>query len=143
MDDVLTVIYNQLIKDPVIAKEFNIPDEDTEKSRIKYYEYPDTGEVDKPFLVIDLLDSPDQGDFADNTWLTDDYLVQIDVWSKERVLTKDLFEKVRKAMWELNFGQYGGGVNQWDKKTGIYRIAKRFRGKVYRNITEGVESKNG
>ncbi|MDX8288836.1 hypothetical protein SLL00_03485 [Metabacillus indicus] len=106
------------------------------QGRIKFYEYPAPGAVTGPCIIIDPLDTPIPGDYADNQWLTDDYLFQIEVWSKSLSDTKLIAEQIRKIMWDLNFGQ-GGGVDEYDKDYGVFRDARRYRGKVYVNLKEG------
>ncbi|WP_302622742.1 hypothetical protein, partial [Salmonella enterica] len=83
------------------------------------------------------LDAPKPNDYADNKWLTNDYMVQIDVWTKDRHLTRDLSTEITQTMWNLNFGQYGGGTNEWDENTGIFREARRYRGKRYSKHFKG------
>jgi hypothetical protein len=121
--DVLGMIYDALMANPSIKK--------TVDERIKFYEFPETGEVTAPFIIIDPLDVPTPQDFADNTWLTYDCLFQIDVWSKKRTTTRELSGQIRDVMWNLGFSQ-GSGVDEWDKSTGIFRDARRYRGKLYR-----------
>lgn len=118
------VIYNTLMANETIAKEAG--------GRIKYYEYPETGEVNEPHIVIDPLDAPLADDYADNTWLTWDCLCQIDVWTKNRQITNELMKEVQNALWEIGFHQSGGAGDEWDKDTGIFRQAKQFRGKFYK-----------
>jgi hypothetical protein len=102
------------------------------ESRIKFYEYPPTETVQGVYIVIDPLDTPRPGDYADNEWLTDEYFYQIDVWSKSRIDTKEIAKEVRNILRkELGFSQYGTGVDEWDRETGIYRDARRYRGKDY------------
>lgn len=134
MDDVLMIIFNKLMEDPFISEHAS--------GRIKFYDYPETGEVDAPYIVIDPLDAPMPADFADNTWLTHDYMFQIDVWSKDRQLTRQLSFKIMETLWGINFTQYGGSGDEWDRETGIFRQARRFRGKIYRELIEGEENIN-
>lgn len=122
---VIYKIYDALRADPLIR--------DKVGNRIKFYEYPATGDVTGPQIIIDPLDSPMAADFADNKFLTDDYLYQIEVWSKSMADTKAIANRIRIAMWHINFRQNGGGMDEWDKDTGIYRDARRYRGKVYVN----------
>lgn len=120
----LDEIYNALVADDYIkSKAFG---------RIKYYEYPATGEVNNPYIVIDPLDVPLPKDFADDKWLTDDYLYQIEVWTNDFNITHELSAQIRKVMWDLGFHQ-GSGVDEWDKDLNIYRNARRYRGKAYRD----------
>jgi hypothetical protein len=116
-------IYDALKADPLIQEKVG--------NRIKFYEYPSTKNVSGPVIVIEPLDTPIPSDFADNKWLTDDYLYQIEVWSKVMSDTKSIAERIRQVMWSINFGQSGGGIDEWDKDFGIYRDARRYRGKVY------------
>ncbi|WP_187442108.1 tail completion protein gp17 [Sutcliffiella horikoshii] len=100
--------------------------------RIKFYEYPAAGDVSGPCIVIDPIASPVPGDYADNQWLTDDYLFQIEVWSKSLEDTGSIAKQIRSVMWKvLGFSQTGTGVDEWDPDTGVYRDARRYRGKIY------------
>ncbi|MEM5014110.1 hypothetical protein WKH57_25715 [Niallia taxi] len=119
--DVLAIIYNALIADEFIAKEA--------EDRIKYYEYPESGEVKKPYIIIAPLDVPAPSDFADDTWLTFDCLYQIDVWTKNRITTRQIGERIHQVLWKLGLKQ-NGGLSEYD--SGIFRDARRFRGKLYR-----------
>lgn len=127
--DVLDIVYQKLIKDDFIRLQTLIEDDEY---RIKYYEYPETGGVEKPFIIIDPLDTPMPDDFADNIPLTVDFLIQIDVWSLNRLDTLHLANKISEVLTEhLGCGEIPG-PNEYDKDTGIFRIGKRYRGKMYR-----------
>jgi len=121
----LDKIYQALIADPFIAEQA--------AGRIKFYEYPATGDVSGAYIIIDPISPPIPDDYADDEWLTDTYLVQIDVWTKSRKLTEKLAGHVRKAMWSISFAQKGG-IPEYDG--GIFRDARHYRGKVYTNIRE-------
>lgn len=118
-------VYNTLLADSVIKELVG--------NRIKFYEYPEPNNVKETHIIIDPIDVPKPGDYADDKWLTDDYLFQIDVWSKSMNERDIIALKVRKIMLEtLNFKQLSGGVDEWDKDYDIYRDARRYRGKAYR-----------
>lgn len=121
--DVMTIIYNAMMADDYIKNKAT--------GRIKFYEYPETGDVINPYIVIDPLGPPLPTDYADNTPLTDDYIFQIDVWTKDRLITKELAKQVSKTMRSLGYGYFAGGVDDYDKETGIFRDARRYRGKAY------------
>ncbi|WP_207767833.1 hypothetical protein [Heyndrickxia camelliae] len=126
--DVLQLIYNALIADAYIKKQAY--------GRIKYYEYPETGDVTAPYIIIDPIDSPNPSDFADNTWLKYDCLFQIDVWSPNRITTYTIADKIRDVMWnQFGFAQKSG-PQEYD--TGIYRDARRYKGKIYRDDLDGL-----
>jgi hypothetical protein len=117
-------IYEAFLSDSLIQSKVG--------ERIKFYEYPAAGDVTGPRIVIDPIAPPLPGDYADNTWLTDDYLYQIEVWSKSMEDTESIAKQIRKVMWKvLGFAQTGTGVNEWDQDTGVYRDARRYRGKSY------------
>ncbi|PJH69387.1 hypothetical protein CVR96_26585 [Salmonella enterica subsp. enterica serovar Typhimurium] len=70
-------------------------------------------------------------DYADNTWLTEDYLYQIEVWSKNYADVKSVSDRIRAIMWnEFGFRQ-GSGVDEYDLDFKVYRDARRYSGKVY------------
>ena len=125
MMDALNKIYEALSADSVIY--------DAVENRIKYYEYPETGAVDKAHIIIDPLQPSMPDDFADNDWLTEEHLIQIDIWSKSREEKDKLGERIRMVMKKIGFYQSGGGIDEYDKDVKIYRDARRYLGKFYRN----------
>lgn len=124
-------IYEALMSDDFIASEA--------AGRIKYYKFPPTGDITAPYIVIDPLTPGQASDFADNTWLTDDYLYQIDVMTLNRMRTKELAKRVRKVLDVIGLREHKSGVDEWDEDTGIFRIARRYSGKKY---NENIEEDN-
>lgn len=117
-------IYNALIEDEYIIGKVG--------NRIKFYEYPEAKDMTATHIIIDPLDIPKPGDFADNKWLTDDYLLQIDVWSKNIEERNIIAGKIREVLWnKLNLKQLAGGVDEYNKELDIFRDARRYRGKQY------------
>lgn len=121
--DMLPVIYEALIADDYIKQQAF--------GRIKYYEYPATGDVKGPYIVIDPLSPPMPTEYGDNEPIADSYIYQIDVWTKDRKTTKELAKRVSKIMRSIGFGYFAGAVDEWDKDTGIYRDARRYRNTIY------------
>lgn len=120
--DILSIIYNQLVADDYIkSKAFE---------RIKYFEYPETGDVDSPFVIIDPLDDGEPINFADNTWTKIDFLIQIEVWSRNRLETLNLANKIRDVMWNTMGFKQQAGPNEYTN--GVFRYARRYRGSLYR-----------
>lgn len=122
--DILSILYNELIKDEYIIEKAN--------GRIKYYEYPETGDVTNPFIIIDPMDTPMYDDHADNIPLTLNYMVQIDVWSLNRLETLHLANRISDVLKKFGCGVIPG-PDEYDKETKIFRIAKRYTGKLYRD----------
>lgn len=120
-------IYAALISDSYI--------EEHTRNRIKFYKYPEAASLDEPHIIIDPLDVPIPKDFADNTWLTDDYIYQIESWSHDPYVTKELSRRIRMVMWDLGFVQ-GSGTDEYDSDFDIYRDARRYTGRIYRDDFE-------
>ena len=124
--DVLETVYNALKSDSFISKEVG--------KRIKYYEYPATTQLVGPTIVLEEVDAPRPGDYADNQWLTDDYYVHIEVWVKgDRKKRDQIAARIRQIMWDkLGFHHASSMQPEWDKDTNTFRDARRYRGKAYR-----------
>lgn len=99
--------------------------------RIKAYQYPKPEDLRAPHIIIDPLNVPVPNDFADDIWLTDDFLYQIEVWSHDYKITKEVSHRIRLALWDIGFGQQEG-TDEYDDDFSIYRDARRYRGKAYR-----------
>lgn len=121
--DVMMEIYNEMMADDYIKQQA--------KGRIKFYEYPATGDITGPYIVIDPLSPPIPTEYGDDEPIADSYIYQIDVWTKNRNTTKELARRVSKIMRSLGFGYFAGAVDEWDKDTGIYRDARRYRNTIY------------
>lgn len=120
----LNQIYNTLIEDSYILEKVG--------NRIKFYEYPEAKSMTETHIIIDPLDIPGPGDYADDTWLTDDYLIQIDVWSKDMEERNILADKIRTVLWDkLSAKQLKGGVDEYNKEYDIFRDGRRYTGKQY------------
>ncbi|OVE34791.1 hypothetical protein CCZ20_24380 [Priestia aryabhattai] len=99
-------------------------------TRIKFYEYPPTDNMQGVYIVIDPVGSPIPKDYADNQWLTYEYLFQIEVWSLSLEDTKIIANEIPKVLRkELGMSQDSVGPDEWDKETNIYRDARRYVGK--------------
>jgi len=120
----LDYMYSLLIADDVINQYVG--------NRIKFYEYPSTGDFSGTYVVFDPIDTDQIGDYADGVYLTEDSLVQVDIWSDNRK-TRDLVAKrIRKILVDDNGFSETTGPDEWDKETKIFRIARRYGMKEYR-----------
>lgn len=125
-------IYDALIADEYIGNKTKFENEDGEHGhRIKFYEYPEPKDVEETHIIIDPISAPVPATFADDKWLTDDYMFQIDVWSKDLEERNLIANTIRKIMWKLNFRQTDG-MDEYDNDYDIFRDARRYRGKSYR-----------
>lgn len=120
--DVLMNIYNILITDTYIAGKAT--------GRIKFYEYPATADVTVAYIVIDPLSPSLDSDYADDEVIAEEYLFQIDVWTKSRTDTEELSKRIKSILRKEGYLYFAGGVNEYDKETKIYRDARRYRKKI-------------
>lgn len=121
--DVLSIIYNALMADEYIASQA--------AGKIKYYDFPEVTEIgENPHIIIEPVDVPLPRDFADNQYLTYDILINIETWSKNRILTKDIADRIEAILWDLGLVQ-NGGLDEYDSD--VFRNARRYRGKIYRD----------
>ncbi|EAD6082622.1 DUF3168 domain-containing protein [Listeria monocytogenes] len=124
MIDILNVIYTTLSKNDIIHT--------TCEERIKYYDFPSTGDSNKTFLLIIPLDVPVPTNFSSNEAVWEDFLVQIDVQSDNRLIVKQIQEEVRKEMKRIGFGQLAGGLDEYFPETGRFVDARKYSGLPYK-----------
>lgn len=132
--DILDEVYKVLKSDPIISAEVG--------DRIKFYEYPSTGNISGPIIVLEEVGPEMPGDFADDTWLTEDYFVHVEVWvqgTSGRKKRDAIAKRIKKVMWsDLGFVQVSGMAPEWDKDTNTFRDARRYRGKAYREDLDAL-----
>lgn len=126
MTDGLMVIYNQLISNELIVSLC--------ADRIKFYEYPETGDTSKPFIVIDPLDVPVPTVYASNENHANEYLYQIDVESTNRLQVKEIQAEIKKELKKLGFGQLKDGLDEYFKETKRFVDARRYRGLIKEEV---------
>ncbi|EPA3485505.1 DUF3168 domain-containing protein [Listeria monocytogenes] len=124
MIDILNIIYTTLSKNDIIHT--------TCEERIKYYDFPSTGDSNKTFLLIIPLDVPVPTIFSSNEAMWEDFLVQIDVQSDNRLIVKQIQEEVRKEMKQIGFGQLAGGLDEYFPETGRFVDARKYSGLPYK-----------
>lgn len=100
--------------------------------RIKFYEYPPSGDVTGSWIIVDPIGPPLPTDYADDKPTAYEYLYQIDVWSKTETEQKNIARQIGEVLRrELGAGQYGTGVDEWDKDLNIFRDGRRYKLKEY------------
>lgn len=132
-DDILDKV-RKIIKDDEVVK----PYVESEKDglRIKYFEYPETADMEGSWIVLESIINGLPSDYADDTWVAYDYLIHIEVWSRNREDNQVLATRIRDLLWEnLKFKQ-SDSIDEYD--LGIYRDARRYEGKLYRHDFEDI-----
>jgi hypothetical protein len=135
MKDFYYEIYNALMNDDVISKHID-------NNNVSFFIYPNANNVIDHTIVIDEVFSPQTTDFADDKPMTYEYLLQIDVFIKQKnnvngsLLSRELILRVSKIMWDrFGFGEFNSFKTEYYSDFNLYHAAKQFRGKNY--ITEG------
>lgn len=125
MNDKLMEIYNALKANPVIAEKC--------ENRIKFYEYPETADTSKAFMIITPLDVPSAFLYGSDNELSIEFMYQIDVQSNNRQEVKDIQIAVKNTLRENDFKQLSGGLDRYFSETKRYVDARRYIGasKIY------------
>ncbi|APC48294.1 hypothetical protein BME96_08995 [Virgibacillus halodenitrificans] len=114
--DVLDEIYKLLVADNYIREQV--------MGRIKFFEYPATGDVTGPYIVIDEIGPPIAVEYGGNKEIAYEQITQIDVWSTDRKLTRNLANAIRDVLRNDNVTQSAIGPSDYDK--GVFRDARRY-----------------
>lgn len=126
MRDIMMEIYNVLIADAYVAEHVGA-------SNIKFYAYPEVGDINSPYIVIDEIDGTLPVEYADDKMLRESELIQLDVYTvRDRILCKNLDEHIKQIIWdELGMYNTSNSKPEYDKDYKIYRRASRFEGAFY------------
>lgn len=120
MKDMLTIIYKKLSTNPVIALHC--------EGRIKFYDYPETGETDKPFMIIEPLDVPAAAFYGSDQELAITHHYQVDVQSRVRMICKEVQKAVGEEMQGLGFWQQPNGLDTYFSETARFVDARKYKG---------------
>ena len=126
--DELMKLYNALLADSQIVEKVG--------ERIKLYEYPETGDVTGPVIIIDPLSEPSESDYGDDNPITEELPIQVDVWSRDAYDTKLVAKRVTKVFREIGYNYTAAGPNSYEQ--GIFRSVRRYTGKYYTEEFEGA-----
>lgn len=132
-DDGLLLV-DKILRQDEIIKQYTRSERDG--LRIKFYKYPETGDVDGTFIVLESILNEKPSNYADGTWVTYDYLLHVEVWSKTRAENKIVAKRIRDLLWkELKFKQ---NDDHEEHDLGIYRDARRYKGVLHRSDLDKI-----
>ncbi|WP_348922075.1 hypothetical protein [Enterococcus rotai] len=120
MKDMLMIIYNQLLTNAVVKDKVT-------SDRIKFYDYPETGDVDNPFIVISPLGVPSGSVIGSDKELSLRFSYQIDVQGKDRLAVKQIQNAVKITMGNLRYVQLPEGIDTYFNETKRFLDARRYR----------------
>ncbi|WP_337227952.1 hypothetical protein [Staphylococcus succinus] len=130
MKDMMMEMYNAFKSDSEISKHV---------SSIRFADYPNANDVTNPVIVIDDLTTPIPGDFADNEYLTYQFIYQVDLFVKQnmnengRLLSNRLILRIQTIMWEqFGFPVSASGKPIYNKEFNLFTQSISFTGKIYK-----------
>lgn len=124
--DMLRIIYDELLKNQTI-KQLTANDDGSDY-RIKLYDYPETADHSQLFILLQLLEPPRPVIGGSDQELSQEFTLQIDVQSPDRIELKLAQFETREVMRTLNFAQISGGLDEYFPETKRYVDARRYRG---------------
>lgn len=132
-DDGLEIVYDLLKQDETI-RQYCYSDNDG--LRIKFFEYPEPGDVKETFIVLESIINGKPSGYADDSWTTLDYLLHVEVWSRKRLDNRIVANRICNLLWKkLKFKQ-DDDVDEMD--LGIYRDARRYKGILHRHDLDSL-----
>lgn len=130
MRDILNEIYEVLLEDNLVIEYI--------ADRIFQDEVPESRTINQPYIILSELDEPIPREYASNTYLALDYLVQVDVYVQENfdydgyIVCRDLSYHISKVLREeLGLMHSASSQPEHDKDFKIYRRARRYEGVFY------------
>lgn len=132
-DDGLQLVYDVLKVDDLIRNYcYSVRD----GLRIKFFEYPETADMTGNWIVLESIINELPSHLADDTWVTYEYLLHVEVWSRNRESNRMVAGRVRDILKEeFNFIQ-NDSVDETD--LGIYRDARRYKGVLHRSDLDNI-----
>lgn len=97
-------------------------------NRIRAYEYPDTLDKSKPFIIIEPISVPMLVGAVSNNFLAENHLIDIHVQGYSYDEVKRIQEEVRKVMWANGFKQRTNGLDEYFNETRLYLDVRSYEG---------------
>ncbi|MFC0232751.1 hypothetical protein ACFFIF_01960 [Vagococcus entomophilus] len=126
MKDKLSEVYDSLIRNEYISSTTKITESD--EYRIKFYEYPSTGDKAGPMITIRPLKAQNDAYHGSDKELSIQFWYQIDVEGTYRTTIKQIQSEIKKEMKKMGFAQSDGGLDEYFSDTKRYVDARRYTG---------------
>lgn len=120
MKDMLTIIYQELLKNNVIAEKVT-------SERIAYYIYPEGKDDSKTLIIITPLHPPRIGEVASNKQLSTVLTYQIDVQGPNRLEVRFVQNEIKNVMLYLGFAQLPEGLDEYLPDVKRFVDVRRYR----------------
>lgn len=128
------LIYNVLKDDDIINEYcYSAKDDDL---RIRFFEYPETADMTGNWIVLESIVNELPSDYADSTWVAYDYLLHVEVWSRNRDDNIIVAKRIRDLLWQHYKFKQNDSIDEYDE--GIFRDARRYTGKLHRSDLDNI-----
>ena len=97
---------------------------------VYFYQVEETDEesINLPFIVINSLDPYSPRSFASNNYFNQNFVVQIDVESKEDSITKLVANEITKELFKHYLFKLDGGLDEFFIETQRFVDSRRYEG---------------
>lgn len=101
----------------------------SKQAKYKFFSFPDTDTFTGLYIIVNPVTPPKPTDYTDNiVYKAIEQLYQINVWTKSYADSQAVANEVRDVLLrEYHFIQDDGAPLEFDKSTGIYNDARRYR----------------
>lgn len=118
--NILSFIKDHLIINPKIKEYVG--------DRIRAFEYPETADTTRPFIIIEPVTVPSLVAGASNSYLAESHLIDIHVQGPVYDIVKELQEEIRITMWSIGFKQLSNGLDEYFKETKRFVDVRSYEG---------------
>lgn len=117
--DILKYVSKIISNDPIINSLIN--------NRIYNYELTEVDDTSGPFIVLTpVYDKPSS--YVSDKYLSETYLIQIDVETYNHQETIDITKRIRYLMWRKNMKQVSTELDKYFEQTRRYVMSRRYKG---------------
>src|SRR5699024_8367027 len=102
----------------------------------KYFEYPETADMSGSWTALESIVNALPSGFSDDTWVSYDYLIHIEVWSRKREDNLIIANRIRDLSWDTLKFKHTDSVDERD--LGIYRDARRYEEQLHRSDLDTI-----
>lgn len=117
--NILNTIRSIILDDTLLKTEIG--------NRIYYYETTENADVSKPFIILTPVDD-DPSTFVSDKYLSETYLIQVDVESTNHQKTIDITNRIRYLLFANNMSQASSQLDNYFKQTKRYVMSRRYKG---------------
>lgn len=132
MIDILNLFYDKMVNNVDLMRLVDV-------DNIKFNDYPDVQDINKPYIVLDDFDDPVPEVYIDGERYAYNYIVQVDVFVKysdeynARLRRNQISQLISDLLWdELKASQVTNLGNEYNKEFSLYRSTRRYEAIFYK-----------